>query len=91
MPEPGHRPTSASTFPAATLATGLGETAGDAEGIAVGAGRGDAGGLTSVVVLHADAAIMLAVKVIQNPQSKIPNRDDLLNVFIFIVIGQSHP
>ncbi|MEO8043138.1 MAG: hypothetical protein ABI646_11040, partial [Acidobacteriota bacterium] len=62
--------------------------AGEVAGLvdAAGLGLGDAGGLTSGVPLHADAPINVVVRMIQNPKCKIPNRDDLLIVLMFIVL-----
>jgi hypothetical protein len=87
---PVQRPKSDSTLPAPTFATGLGDTAGDETGLAVAAGLGDAGGFISGVLLQAEAVASIAVRIIQIPKSKIPNRDGLLILLIFIFSGQSH-
>ena len=80
---PGHRPTSESTFETAPgLAAGepTGEAAGLADAVGLGEGVVVGFGLSGV---HATTAIAVTVK--------IDNRTDLLNLLMFILIGQSHP
>ena len=68
------------------VATGI--PVGEATGLveAAGLGVGETGGFTSGVPLHADAATQVAARIIQIPISKIPNRDGLLIVVMFIVL-----
>src|SRR5688572_22801199 len=88
-PAAAQRPIRESTFPAATLAAGLGETDGDEAGLDVAAGLGDAEFFTSGgLLVHADARIADA-KIMANPKSQIPNRLGLLILLMFIFIGQS--
>src|SRR5688572_22249145 len=80
---PGQRPTRASTLALVAFAAGLpeGEVAGDTAGLADAAGLGDAGVLTSVGVVQAPNANAASARTV--------NRTDLLNLLMFICIGQS--
>jgi hypothetical protein len=71
-----------------------GEPTGDFAGLAeaVGLAAGTPGGFCSPVgVSRQDENVTIAVaKIIPNPKSKIPHRDGLLILLMFICIGQSH-
>lgn len=84
---PGQRPTRESTLPL-LAGTGLPDPeGGGVAGLAEddGLALGEAGCFTSGV-LHADATTKVVARTIQSPKSRIPNRDDLLIMLMFIVL-----